>query len=152
MSAGNDVLKRIRAFWGGYERWEGEPLKLEAPARKRWRVYCGEGRFDPAKMNGARHQTTGVVVNFQINGAEDRIQDFELCVVWLEPSWSLMFHLDPKRERWPEHPLHHIQFQPPQLCMGIPPFAAWRVPFGESDPVRLLEFIVHRLDADTESG
>jgi hypothetical protein len=99
-------------------------------------------------MNGSRHKATGVMLNFQITGSGERIDEFELCVAWIEAGWSLMFHRDPARQRWPEHPLYHVQFQHPRLCTGNPPFSAWRVPFSEADPVRLLDFVVHRLDMD----
>jgi hypothetical protein len=69
-----------------------------------------------------------------------------LSVAWppFETSfWQLMFHLDPERQAWPRHPLHHIQF----TCgAGLPPFSSWRLPFGEAQPERLLEFIAAHLN------
>ncbi len=152
MSFEADLLQRVRAVWGGYDRWALESPKKHSPLRPKFRIYCGEGRFDPGKMNGSRHQATGVMLNFQITGSRDRIDAFEICAAWIDAGWSLMFHLDPAREQWPEHPRYHVQFQPPRLCTGNPPFSAWRVPFNEVDPVRLLEFLVRQLDVEGAEG
>ena len=154
MSSGPRTKERITQVWGGYERWSGEPIKLFSAPKKRWRVYCGEGRFEPTKRNAAYHRGTGVAVNFQIIGAEESVENFEISVTWDDSMWSLMFHNDPHpdREHWPSHPRFHIQFQPPAQCEGSPPFVGWRIPFAEDDPVRLLEFLVHRLDLDAPGG
>ncbi|MBI5366321.1 MAG: hypothetical protein HZA54_04735 [Planctomycetes bacterium] len=59
--------------------------------------------------------------------------------------WCLMFHLDPQREHWPDHPRFHVQLAAP-ADGGIPPFLAWRIPCAqEQEPHRLVEFLVHHI-------
>lgn len=125
----------------------------EAPAAKpgqkppdKWRVYCGEGRFDEQKGNALFRQRTGIGLNFQIEGreagADSTIQSFEICVVWPD-GWRLMFHRDPRRACWPEHPEHHMQFQAPRPPQAEPPpFHSWRPPLAETAPEKLLEYIL----------
>ncbi len=93
-------------------------------------------------------------MNFQVWGKHEDLLGFEIGVAWTEtiedaapPSanvritWQLMFHLDRKAASWPNHPERHIQFtsSPPP---SAPPFVEWRLPFGESDPARLIEYLV----------
>lgn len=128
-----------------YLSWTGEPVKLFAPGRDAWAVYCGLGRFDPITANAARSKKTDISVNFQIRGAGEAHWAFEFCIAW--PSgWQLLFHLDPEREDWPDHPLVHLQMAvPPGEASGTPPFATWRIPLGETQPERVFEYIVRRI-------
>ncbi|HYO51186.1 hypothetical protein [Archangium sp.] len=145
MKYAQQLLQGIRKRVGSHEHWEGKPPHLNQLPQQQWRIYCGEGRFEPSKRNALYSLATGIALNFQIRGKGESITDFEMCVAWppFEASfWQLMFHLDPERQAWPRHPLHHIQF----TCgAGLPPFSSWRLPFGETQPERLLEFIAAHL-------
>ncbi len=117
-----------------------------SPPAERWRVYSGEGRFDPAKKNALFSKRTTIGLNFRIigrsQGRESGIESYEICVVWPD-GWRLMFHRDPDQSQWPTHPEHHLQFQSPEGKVGAaPPFCDWRPPFAEPEPQRLLEYIV----------
>lgn len=145
MKYAQQLLQDIRKQVGSHEHWKGKPPHLERLFKQQWRIFCGEGRFDPSKNNALYALGSSVALNFQIKGQAEAITDFEMCVAWPPfdtPFWQLMFHLDPEREAWPHHPLQHIQF----TCgHGVPPFANWRLPFGELQPERLLEFIAAHL-------
>lgn len=104
-------------------------------------IACGEGRYAPARQNAAIHKANGIALNFQICGSGAEIELFEICVAWPD-GWSPHFHLDPERESWPAHPRGHLQFGQAE---SAPPFADWRIPLGETDPVRLLEYLVTRI-------
>ena len=158
MNKATELVERIRQLLGGFEVWSGGTVKPQLLKDKRWRVYCGDGQFDPRERNAAyARKNPHIALNFQINGREEEILAFEICVAWIVPgssettpprpdmlSWTLMFHLDPERESWPTHPKHHIQFAAGSNP-GAPPFTGWRLPFGDTDPVHLIEYLVARV-------
>ena len=138
------LLALIREIMQGYEKWESHLPKLDEVrlgGMKRWRIYCGDGRYDDASRNAAFSRKTGVALNFQIGGTGDDIDRYEICVAWPD-AWRLMFHLDPKQEAWPGHPRYHIQIEAPKDPANLPSFLAWRLPFAEAQPERLLEYLV----------
>ena len=90
---------------------------------------------------GSWRSATGVALNFRIQGAAEAVAEYEICAAWPD-RWRLMFHLDPKQEVWPGHPRHHIQLASPNEQPSLPPFLPWRIPFGEVQPERLLEYLV----------
>ena len=141
-----DVLARVQHAWGGYDDWQGEHPRRDSLHRGEFRIFCGEGRFDPVRKNAVVHKRSGVALNFQIALAADKVESFEFSLTWLDLDWTLMFHLDPRQANWPAHPLHHIQFQAPKVCTGTPPFSGWRIPFGETEPDRILMYVVHCLE------
>lgn len=111
----------------------------------RWRVYCGDGRYDETKRNALFAKRSGVGVNFRLVGTTQAgLESYEICVVWPD-GWRLMFHQDPARATWPSHPEHHLQFQGPSGERGMPSFHDWRPPFGDTCPKRLLEYIVAQI-------
>lgn len=152
MKRAAQVLDEVRGAMGGHDRWEGRSARvLEAGGK--WRVACGEGRYEPAKRNAAIARSSGVALNFQIAGEGEKLSSYEICLAWppasgapeglnsdSPPFWSLMFHLDPTRVAWPRHPLYHLQMTCGDMT-ARPPFANWRLPFNESDPSRLIEFL-----------
>jgi hypothetical protein len=116
------------------------PQKIEL-----WRVFCGEGRYKAEARNALFHRQSQVGLNFQIIGCEDLVQRYEFCLVWPD-GWRLMYHRDPDRKDGHEHPEHHLQFEQPRgNLLPPPPFASWRPPFGTTDPLQILEYLVTQI-------
>jgi hypothetical protein len=147
MKAASKLLETVRRIMRGHELWDCELPKLYNFGRE-WQIICGEGQFDAASKNAAYSKRTGAALNFQIQGRAEQIVSFEFCVAWPSPhaadGWLLMFHHDPERARWPAHPERHIQFQAP-ADRTMPPFASWRIPFGEVTPERIVEYLVSQI-------
>ena len=128
-----------------HEHWDGERLRLFEPERGVWLIQCGEGRYDADRRNAAFSKRTGVALNFWIRGDGEIVEAFGFCIAWEGPEWMLLFHRDPARADWPDHPEHHLQFAGPASLVEKPPFMDWRIPFGETGPERILEYIVHQI-------
>lgn len=126
--------------------------KVESPTPGRspqrielWRVFCGEGRYKAEKLNALFSKRTQVGLNFQIVGCEADVQRYEFCLVWPN-GWRLMYHRDPKRTNGHEHPEHHLQFEHPRLSpLPPPPFATWRPPFGITEPLAILDYLLAQI-------
>lgn len=145
MPKAKDRLKAVRESMNCYEKWLSPIPKLSLLNDGAWQIFCGEGQFDPLFMNGARSKSTGVAMNFQITGVGEEVTHFEICVAWPDDYvWLLMFHNDPKGESWPSHPCHHIQFRGPK-GESAAPFISWRLPFAETDPARIIEYLVEQI-------
>jgi len=139
------LLGEVQEILRGYESWDGEIVKSREFGRGQWRIWCGEGRFEPDRRNGAYAKRTRVALNFQITGQHDALQTYEICVTWPahdthHVGWQLMFHFDPQRAAWPDHPEHHLQVSATRDAEP-PPFAHWRIPLGITDPAKFLEFV-----------
>jgi hypothetical protein len=149
------LYKEVR-HWLHHQLWDNaqllRPTKVmdEKPLRpnkqypaerlcEKWRLACGEGRYKETARNAAFSRSTGVALNFQIVGLDEHIERFEICLIW-PCGWRLMYHNDPKQAAWPHHPESHIQFQPSPEKTPVP-FAEWRLPFAETDPLRILEYV-----------
>jgi hypothetical protein len=130
--------------WDGWYQHHPELDKNRRDVR--WRVYCGDGRYDENKKNALFAKTSGIALNFQIVGEGDSIRRYEFCVAWPH-GWRLMYHWDPKQAQWPTHPEYHIQFDPPRPNTepSLPPFMDWRLPFAEKQPERVLEYLISHI-------
>lgn len=106
---------------------------------------CGQGRFDPGQRNAAFSRRTGIGLNFQVQGEGQVISAFEFCTAWEPSGWRLMFHLDPIRAAWPDHPKLHLQIEAPREVHEAPPFTGWRIPLAETAADRILEYLVSRI-------
>ena len=145
MTQGELVLGRCRVLMGDFYRlWTGERVRLFQPGKDSWTIQCGRGRFDPTAGNAARSRRTAIWINFQIVGDRETSTAFEFCVAWPN-GWQLLFHHDPARETWPDHPKLHLQLEPPREPLSLPPFSGWRIPLGESQPERILEYLVRQI-------
>ena len=141
-----ELLRGCREAMGNFhQRWTGTRLTLFEPTRRSWQLQCGEGRFDVRRRNAAYAKRSGVALNFEIRGSEDLVAGYSFCVAWVAAGWTLMFHRDPARAAWPAHPEHHLQVDGPEASTQRPPFVDWRIPFGETKPERLLEYIASRI-------
>lgn len=132
------------------EQWEGwfknRPELYRDRRNTRWRVYCGDGRFDPLKKNALFAKLNNVALNFQVVGTEEVATKYEFCVAWPD-GWRLMYHWDPSGASWPRHPEYHVQFESPKDVMetNLPPFVGWRLPSAEGQPERILEYLTMQI-------
>jgi hypothetical protein len=153
MKKANEILSGVRSHMGGHANYVGGVLpRLRTSNGNSWAIFCGDGRFDPAKGNAAYAKATGAALNFQISGQGNQLTDFEFCVAMApDHSWKMMWHLDPRRQVWPNHALHHIHVEPGALPF---PFSQWRVPFGQvvEEPLKVLEFIHSEICKPTSGG
>lgn len=139
------LYDRLRALiraelWDGW--FQNRPELSKGRRDARWRVHCGDGRYDPIKRNALFSKTNGIALNFQVVGADQKATKYEFCLAWPE-GWRLMYHWNVGGCSWPLHPEYHVQFDAPQ-CGAIatpPPFVLWRLPFAEDQPERLLEYL-----------
>ncbi len=142
------MLRRLRAAVGGYERWApGSNLPgCDRMPHGQWRIHCGPERYTPEGRAGACVPGGDPVLNFQVGGTGSGVERFEIGLFW-GTGWALMFHRDPDREAPPLHPLHHVQFEAPAEPACRPPFLAWRLPFGSTDPVEIVAYLVATVSA-----
>lgn len=132
------------------EQWEGwyknRPELFRDRRDKRWRVYCGDGRFDTLKKNALFSKSNQVALNFQVVGAEEVAANYEFSLTWPD-GWQLMYHWDKVSASWPLHPEHHVQFEAPKgaIVTNPPPFVHWRLPSNENQPERILEYLITQL-------
>ena len=128
------VLERCRVLMGDFYRfWTGEPVRLFQPGKDAWAVQCGRGRFDPTTGNAARSRRTDIAINFQISGDREAATAFEFCVAW-PTGWQLLFHHDPDRENWPDHPRFHLQVDSPPEPPSLPHFLGGASPWASRSP------------------
>jgi hypothetical protein len=127
-----------------HRHWRGEAVR-PFDLREAWTVACGQGRYDPDRGNAAYAKRSGVALNFRIRGQGETVTEFEFCAAWPDSGWQLMFHHDPERAAWPRHPERHLQLGWPTAAVGAAPFRDWRLPLGEHDPLRLLEYLVEHV-------
>lgn len=145
MQHAETLLKNLRGLIRAdqWEGWHQNRPDLDIGRRNtRWRVFSGEGRYDPAKKNALFAKPTGIALNFQVVGAAQEATKYEFCLAW--PSgWRLMYHWDQDGTAWPDHPAHHVQFEAPSgdIPIALPPFISWRLPFAETKPERLFEYL-----------
>ena len=59
MKYAQQLLQDIRKQVGSHEHWKGKPPHLERLFKQQWRIFCGEGRFDPSKNNGSSARSVG---------------------------------------------------------------------------------------------
>ena len=140
------MSRQIRSVdWDGW--YQNKPDQESDRRKDRWRVYCGDGRYDEEKRNAIFAKSNQVALNFQVVGAAEQMTQYEFCLAWPD-GWRLMYHWDAKQSAWPHHPEYHIQFESPRTATApLPPFVDWRLPYQESQPERLLQYLVAQLFA-----
>lgn len=140
------MSRHIRAnAWDGW--YQNKPDHHSDRRKDRWRVYCGDGRYDEEKRNAIYAKCNKIALNFQVVGTAESIILYEFCLSW--PSgWRLMYHWDKKQSAWPLHPEYHVQFEAPKGGEPtVPPFVGWRLPYQETQPERLLEYLIAQVFA-----
>jgi len=149
MSMAGAVLQQIRQWLGGYEQampGSAMPFHQRIESR-RHRFYCGDPRDTGTGPRGFTFKATGYTLTFEALAEEVAgelsFQSFSIHLLNVGRV-HLFFHKDPARANWPDHPEAHIQFDAPEDVERAAPFLGWRLPLGEVDLVRCLEYLVAR--------
>ena len=141
MSKAREFLQQIQ------QRLKGFELAEAGSSMANWKdLGKGKHRFF-CDNPGFVFKNTGYTLTFEVF-AQERAGGFHYR------SWAvhllnvgeaiLMFHKAPDTARWPDHPEAHIQFEAPDEAVRAAPFLAWRIPLGEIDPIRCIEYAVAR--------
>ena len=140
---GKEMLQAVRDRLPALE-FPSAPVRLSPLTKTAWLVSCGRKKFDPIQKNGAMAKKTGLWLNFQINGNGSSITRYEIWLAFPGPEeWQIGYACDPANAA-STHPPHHIQFS---AATSAPykdgaPFKNWRLPYGETAPEKILEFLV----------
>jgi len=145
MSRAQELLRRIQKCLGGYQ--VARPGSAMPRSRDLGggchRLFCGNPREQSPGGNGFVFRNTGYALAFELF-AEERdegfcYRSFSIHLMNVGEG-TLMFHKSPEAARWPEHPEAHIQFDAPEQTVRSAPFLGWRIPLGEIDPVKCVEY------------
>jgi len=149
MSKARELLRKIKTCLGGFERARPGPDRVTYRdlGKGQHRFFCGSPRVQGTPSRGFVFKKTGRILIFELFAEEvDGGLQWKSFAIHLSGIGEarIMFHKDPDAARWPEHPETHIQFDAPQEVVRAAPFLAWRLPLGEIDPIRCIEYAVAR--------
>jgi len=145
-NAVNQLYKKIKSQLGGYQKAEPDSSlpRFADHGRGRYRIHCGEPKPSHPRQKGFVFSGSHYALSFEIFirdsacGLECETYSISLQI---PTKTTIMFHRDPGRAQWPEHPECHIQFEVSDLAVSEAPFLAWRIPIGQVEPLKLLEFL-----------
>ena len=141
MSKAQELFQEIRACLLGFQLAKpGSSMPKRADLGKGLhRFFCDHPGFVFRK--------TGYALTFEVF-AEERGEDFHFRSFAIHllnvGEATIMFHKDPDAAQWPDHPEVHIQFDAPDEAVRAAPFLGWRIPLGEINPIKCIEYAVAR--------